>query len=64
MGSTDGDMSPVLETMESDELAAYGEWLAQRVRGGNATLEDFGHLARVHEELARRMGAERTSSTS
>lgn len=59
MGAADGDMTPVFEAMESDELAAFHELLDRRVRGGNATLEDFGQLARVHEELARRQALER-----
>ena len=52
-------MSPVLEAMDVEELAAFGDLLDRRVRGGNATLEDFGHLARVHEELARRGALDR-----
>lgn len=62
VGAADGDMSPVLEAMEVDELAAFRELLDQRVRGGKATLEDFGHLARVHEDLARRGTVERGST--
>jgi hypothetical protein len=42
--------------MELADLMEYGEALDTRVRGGRATLEDFGTLARVHEELARRGG--------
>lgn len=40
--------------MRPDELVALGEALDRCVRSGTATLEDFGELARVREELARR----------
>jgi hypothetical protein len=43
--------------MDQAALTEYREALDTRVRGGRATLEDFGTLARVHEELTRRSGA-------
>jgi len=42
--------------MDHADLLEFGETLDQRVRGGKATLEDFGKLARVHKELSRRSG--------
>jgi len=45
--------------MACDELVALGEALDRRVRGGTATLEDFGALARTQRELARRAVARR-----
>ena len=49
--------------MGSDELLALGEALDRRVRGGTATLEDFGALARTQRELARRAEARRLART-
>lgn len=54
MATDDHDTVPVLEAMGRDELLAFSEALDQRVRGGTATLEDFGELARARLELARR----------
>ncbi|HET8985896.1 MAG TPA: hypothetical protein VFN03_09070 [Trueperaceae bacterium] len=56
MGNNGSDIGPVLEAMDQADLLEYGEALDKRVRGGRATLEDFGTLARVHEELSRRSG--------
>ncbi len=56
LGANGSDIGPVLAAMELDDQKEYGEALDTRVRGGRATLEDFGTLARVHEELARRGG--------
>lgn len=52
---------PELGAMGCDELLALGEALDRRVRGGTATLEDFGALARTQRELARRAEARRWS---
>lgn len=56
MGSGGSDIGPILEAMDHADLLEFGETLDQRVRGGKATLEDFGKLARVHKELSRRSG--------
>jgi len=40
--------------MDHTDLMEFSEVLDKRVRAGMATLEDFGQLARVHEELSRR----------
>lgn len=57
MLSRENDIGPVLEAMDRVELLEFSEALDKRVRGGNATLEDFGTLARVQQELLRRGGA-------
>ena len=48
------ESSHLLDALTRDELEALGDALDHRVRGGTATLEDFGALARVRRELARR----------
>lgn len=40
--------------MDHTDLLEFSEILDKRVRAGKATLEDFGKLARVQEELSRR----------
>lgn len=54
MGSGGSDIGPVLEAMDHADLMEFSKALDQRVRGGKATLEDFGKLARIHKELSRR----------
>ncbi|HLU83155.1 MAG TPA: hypothetical protein VKZ43_07105 [Trueperaceae bacterium] len=54
MGSSGSDIRPILEAMDHTDLMEFSEVLDKRVRAGMATLEDFGQLARVHEELSRR----------
>lgn len=54
MGSRESDVGPILEAMEHGELIEFCQALDRRVRGGKATLEDFGKLARAHQELSRR----------
>ena len=48
-----------LGALALDELVALGDALDLRVRGGTATLEEFGALARARRELARRVEASR-----
>ena len=44
----------VIQAMAQADLVAYREYLDERIRGDKATLEDFGRLSRVLQEIARR----------
>ncbi len=46
--------SASIEEIDVDELTALCAALDAAVRGGAATLEDFGRLAQARQELARR----------
>lgn len=54
MGDTQLDDPRVIQAMAQADLVAYREYLDERIRGDKATLEDFGRLSRVLQEIARR----------
>ncbi len=40
--------------MPHSDLLAYRDYLDERIRGDKATLEDFGRLSHVLQEISRR----------
>jgi hypothetical protein len=58
-GAGDADAVDAFGALAPDELLAVADALEGRVRGGTATLEDYGALARARRALARRAEAGR-----
>lgn len=54
MGDKQLDDPRVIEAMPQPDLVAYRDYLNERIKGDQATLEDFGRLSRVLQEIARR----------
>lgn len=54
MGEAQPDISQVVAAMPHSDLLAYRDYLDERIRGDKATLEDFGRLSHVLQEISRR----------
>lgn len=63
-GAGEGGAIDALGALAPDELLALADALEGRVRGGTATLEDFGALARARRALAQRAEAGRRARSS